>query len=412
MVKSPKAQGEEVLGERASSLSQEPLFSLKSEAPNKSRGPLKPTSQTNAGSVGEVGHLKMDCPTLKEQRAVSRGECLNSPKGLRRHSTNELPKAKANASIGTKSATGGDGAEDLVTKKEQGHEDVCTKSVGRANKDKIFINGQPVTALLDTGSQVTHVSQDFCLANGIKIHPINQLVNIEGQGDTIEYVGYIEAKLSLPIGTHTFEIEALLLVLPTTEYKKRVPVAIGTTITDMAVDFMNENHPENMSKSWKAVCCATQSRRLIQAQPSKKGFIKTTKPVTLPPFSTTIIKDSAKLRSHGMRLNLIAEPSKSTDLPPSVQCAPTYCTLEPGSNRLAVVLEIFLPNLLQYHQGLLWVIYNRQRWYLKFRRPLLKKTKTRVPVGGRRGPWFGPVKFRGFKCLDSRPAAGSQRSFD
>ena len=40
-----------------------------------------------------------------------------------------------------------------------------------------------------------------------------------------------------------------------------------------------------------------------------------------------------------MRLNLIAEPSTSTHLPPSVQCAPTYCTLEPGSNRVAVGLK-------------------------------------------------------------------------
>ena len=76
--------------------------------------------------------------------------------------------------------------------------------VGRANEDKIFINGQPVTALLDTGSQVTYASQDFCLANGIKINPINQLVNIEGMGVTIEYIGYIEAKLSLTMGTITF----------------------------------------------------------------------------------------------------------------------------------------------------------------------------------------------------------------
>ena len=139
----------------------------------------------------------------------------------------------------------------MVGKKEQGHEDIWTKLVGRANEDKIFINEQPVTALLDTGSQVTHVSQDFCLANGIKINPINQLVSIEGVGDTIEYVGYIEAKLSLPMGTHTFEIKALLLVFPTTEYQKRVPVAVGTTITHMAVDFMNENNLENVSKSWK-----------------------------------------------------------------------------------------------------------------------------------------------------------------
>ena len=54
--------------------------------------------------------------------------------------------------------------------------------VGRANEDKIFINGQPVTALLDTGSQVTHVSQDYYLANGIKINPINQLVKLKGLG--------------------------------------------------------------------------------------------------------------------------------------------------------------------------------------------------------------------------------------
>ena len=141
------------------------------------------------------------------------------------------------------------------------------------------------------------------------------------------------------MGTHAFEIEALLLVLPTTEYQKRVHVAIGTTITDMAVDFINKNNPGNMSKSWKVVCCATQARRLIQAQPSKKGSIKTTKPVTLHPFSTTIIKGSMKLRSHGMRLNLIAETSKSTHLPPSVQCAPTYCTLEPGSSKVAVRLR-------------------------------------------------------------------------
>ena len=40
-----------------------------------------------------------------------------------------------------------------------------------------------------------------------------------------------------------------------------------------------------------------------------------------------------------MRLNLIAEPSDCTQLPASVQCAPTYCILEPGSNRVAVGLK-------------------------------------------------------------------------
>ena len=107
---------------------------------------------------------------------------------MRRHSPNEPPKTKPNASTGTKSATGGNGAEGLVAKKEQGPEEIWTKLVGRANEDKIFINGQPVTALLDTGSQVTSVSQDYCLANDIKINPIAQLVNIEGTGGTPLYM--------------------------------------------------------------------------------------------------------------------------------------------------------------------------------------------------------------------------------
>ena len=40
-----------------------------------------------------------------------------------------------------------------------------------------------------------------------------------------------------------------------------------------------------------------------------------------------------------MRLNLVAEPSDCKQIPASVQCAPTYCILEPGSNRVAVGLK-------------------------------------------------------------------------
>ena len=47
---------------------------------------------------------------------------------------------------------------------------------------KIKINGNTVTALLDTGSQVTHISLDYCQAMGIPINPIEHLVKIEGAG--------------------------------------------------------------------------------------------------------------------------------------------------------------------------------------------------------------------------------------
>ena len=38
--------------------------------------------------------------------------------------------------------------------------DPWTRLIGRANEEKITVNGNTVTALLDTGSQVTHVRLD------------------------------------------------------------------------------------------------------------------------------------------------------------------------------------------------------------------------------------------------------------
>ena len=60
--------------------------------------------------------------------------------------------------------------------------DPWTRLIGRANEEKIIVNGKAVSALLDTGSQVTHISLDYCQATGIPIHPISQLVKIEGGG--------------------------------------------------------------------------------------------------------------------------------------------------------------------------------------------------------------------------------------
>ena len=152
-------------------------------------------------------------------------------------------------------------------------------------------------------------------------------------------MGFIEAKLSFPMGTQVFQTEALLLVLPTTEYQKRVPVAIGTSLNVMAVDSLRMLDQSKLSTSWKTVCITTQSRRKVQAQQLQKSTVKTTKCITLPPFSTTVGKEHTKLKGHGMRLNLIAEPSEINQLPPIVQCTPTYCTLEPGSNRVTVGLR-------------------------------------------------------------------------
>ena len=72
-------------------------------------------------------------------------------------------------------------ANKLAQRKNLSH-DPWSRLIGRANEEQIVINGHPVTALLDTGSQITHISEAFCQANNIQIHPLDKLVEIEGTG--------------------------------------------------------------------------------------------------------------------------------------------------------------------------------------------------------------------------------------
>ena len=129
--------------------------------------------------------------------------------------------------------------------------------IGRANEEKIIVNGNTVTALLDTGSQMTHVSLDYCQAMGIPQNPLSSWLTLKELGDAIEYVGFIEADLTFTMATHVLKTEALLLVLPTTEYQKRVPITIGTSLTDMAVDSLGTSDQSKLSTPWKTVCLAT-----------------------------------------------------------------------------------------------------------------------------------------------------------
>ena len=66
----------------------------------------------------------MIAPLLKG-KGCSKGECLNSPYGLKRHSPTEKPRT--NSSIEAKSATGGKEAETLVGQEGSTHADLWAK---------------------------------------------------------------------------------------------------------------------------------------------------------------------------------------------------------------------------------------------------------------------------------------------
>ena len=85
-----------------------------------------------------------------------------------------------------------------------------------------------------------------------------------------------------------------------------------------------------------------------------------------------------------MRLNLIAEPSNCTQLPASVQCTPTYCTLEPGSNRVAVGLKYISAKAITIPSRLVVGRLQQARVVLEDKSSKFKQG----PTGGKGAPGF------------------------
>ena len=62
-----------------------------------------------------------------------------------------------------------------------------------------YIDGHEVKTLLDTGAQISFMSEEYAKKRGFKIYPLEKLVNFTGaNGLAIEYSGYVEVNLQLP----------------------------------------------------------------------------------------------------------------------------------------------------------------------------------------------------------------------
>ena len=125
------------------------------------------------------GASQEELPHAKRQGAVSGRECMNSPIYSQSHSQ-FISKA---TNVGGQKLAGENSSSKFL------NPDPWTRLFGRANEERIIVNGKTGTALLDTGSQVTHISLDYCQAIGIPIHPIDQLVKIEELGGCCRLCG-------------------------------------------------------------------------------------------------------------------------------------------------------------------------------------------------------------------------------
>ena len=110
-----------------------------------------------------------------------------------------------------------------------------------------------------------------------------------------------------------------------------------------------------------------------------------------------------------MRLNLIAVPSKSTHLPSSVQCAPIYNTLEPGSNKVAVGLRNISSKSITIPSRAVVGQLQHAKMVSQIQKVQASKEQNKLgPNGGKEGTWIlDQLNLKGLNALtaDQQQAA-------
>ena len=147
--------------------------------------------------------------------------------------------------------------------------------VGDSNECEITIDGIRTNCLIDSGSQVTTVSQSFKekYLPTVPIHSLENLLRIEGAASqTVPYLGYVECEISglVPDVREMFPI----LVVPDFSYSEKVPVLIGTNVLQVFKDATVQTKGHNFLQK---VNIATSVQLAFRAMSLKEKHLEKSK---------------------------------------------------------------------------------------------------------------------------------------
>ena len=166
--------------------------------------------------------------------------------------------------------------------------DPLVRLIGDANESVLQVDNYKVTALIDSGAQISTITESFVKLLKLQTRSLRKLLKIEGTGGgRVPYKGYLEVTLKVP-EVAKFREWFLFLVIADSEYGNRVPVQLGTLHIDMLLNSATSAELASLGKTWER----GQVGRVIanrQAQlegfdlNSVKGVVRLTQPLTVKP---------------------------------------------------------------------------------------------------------------------------------
>ena len=253
------------------------------------------------------------------------------PRGVRAQGRKERPRQRSTIN------------RDKVALKELYHNpDPLFRLIGKANETEIIIENQQVKGLIDSGAQVSSISDTFASKLGLKIKQLDTLLDLEpAGGGQVPYNGYVELRMRVP-NVRAFDLDILMLVIPESEYSRRVPVTIGTIHIDEIIDLITVEELKTANRQWKrGIISRKVVVKQLQMKENKdvldhvKGDVKLTRKIVIPPLETIIVSGMTNVNKHSKRVNVITEPREDEDL----FTVPCYSYMRPGSKRASVTLR-------------------------------------------------------------------------
>ena len=214
--------------------------------------------------------------------------------------------------------------------------------IGLANEATILIEGQQFLALIDSGAQLSTMSELLVQALKLPIHKLNTLIEAEVSGGGITpYTRYVEARLTIP-GIKQMDKDSLFMVTNDSPYTQRVPIQLGTLHIREAMQLATKKEKQSLSSAWETASFAPQalSKAGILNESNFNlsqvdGKVKLTKAVVIKPFQTVHVSGHTESNQHFKRVNVIVESDPKRDYGAAILIN-GYTVLKPGSSCVSV----------------------------------------------------------------------------
>ena len=158
--------------------------------------------------------------------------------------------------------------------------------VGPSNISTVFMENKKAFCLLDSGSQVSFMTEDFYKS----LNPKPSLLSIDDfqltvrgpDGNQIPYIGYVKVLVSVPMQSQKIDLIIPMLVIPSAKFSSSVPVLIGTNIITRCQERLSD--PSSVSKEWEAAFIALHTDSAVGTVTSTNTFS-----ISLQPFEVKTV---------------------------------------------------------------------------------------------------------------------------